>query len=708
MTAPWSFVGAPDTHGDGEAVLMEGTTFCVSDGHGDLGDRPADGLFVRDTRVLSTWRLTLEQRSLQPLRMHQEAPYGATFLLFSPARPEAEETDLVVRRDRFVGDGMREQLTVRNASAGATRITVCLEVHADFADVFEVKDGRARPPTGIEVGVDPTGLRLRTLRDGATYGVEVVPDGEARVEAGGMRWTVDLTGHGSWSTSVQVVPELRGQRLTPHHQPGAPVEHAAPARRHRAFRSNAPSLATADPALAGALARSIDDLATLRIFDPERPEQPVIAAGAPWFMALFGRDSLITSLMLLPVDPGLALGTLSTLSAHLGRVTDPVTEEQPGRVPHELRFGPAGTLALGGRNAYYGSADATPLFVVALGELRRWDPGAVGPELVEAADRALLWMTTDGDPDRDGFIEYQRATEQGLVNQGWKDSWDGVNHADGRIADAPIALAEVQAYSYAAYRARAEIAEAGGDAASATRWRDRAGELKESFNRAFWLPERGWYAVALDGDHRPVDALTSNVGHCLWTGIADEDKAEQVAAHLMSPQMFTGWGIRTLGSEMGAFNPMSYHNGSVWPHDTAICASGLMRYGHVEQAARVATALLDASAAFGGRLPELFAGFSRTDFPAPIPYPAACSPQAWAAAAPLELLRMLLRLEPGADGLTCRPAIPARLLPLQLRRVACAGARYDIDVDEHGWEIRETEQGVTQGPTQGVTQGVTT
>jgi glycogen debranching enzyme len=326
---------------------------------------------------------------------------------------------------------------------------------------------------------------------------------------------------------------------------------------------------------------------------------------------------------------------------------------------------------------------------MAVGELLRWHPSMVWAELIPHADRALTWMREFGDRDGDGFIEYARSTSAGLVNQGWKDSWDGINFADGTVAQPPIALAEVQAYAYAAFAARSDLAAATGDDATARRWRDRAGELKSSFNEAFWLPDRGWYAVGLDHRKRPIDALTSNIGHCLWTGIADEDKAARVVEHLMSPEMFTGWGIRTLGAGMGAFNPMSYHNGSVWPHDTAICVSGMARYGYLDEAQAVMVGLVDAAQYFAGQLPELFGGFSREELRVPVPYPAACSPQAWASAAPVQLLRALLRLEPTGAGLGCDPALPERMLPLTLTDVGCRGRRYVIEVHPGESHVRE-------------------
>ena len=283
-------------------------------------------------------------------------------------------------------------------------------------------------------------------------------------------------------------------------------------------------------------------------------------------------------------------------------------------------------------------------------------------------------------------MEYQRATDRGLRNQGWKDSWDGVTFADGRLAEAPIALCEVQGYVYDAYRTRALLAQQREDEAAAQRWSDRATALKKAFNERFWLPDRGWYALALDRDKNPVDSCASNMGHCLWSGIVDADKAPLVAKHLMSPEMFTGWGVRTLSSTMGAYDPVSYHNGSVWPHDNAFIVAGLMRYGFVEEAQRIAEALLQAAQEFGGRLPELFCGFSRTEYPEPVPYPTSCSPQAWAAATPVQLIRTMLRFEPWLPQgkLSVAPVLPSAFTPLRMEGVALGLGRINLDVFEEG------------------------
>jgi glycogen debranching enzyme len=326
------------------------------------------------------------------------------------------------------------------------------------------------------------------------------------------------------------------------------------------------------------------------------------------------------------------------------------------------------------------------LFVILVGELRKWGMSDdVVESLLPHVDRALDWIGNYGDRDGDGFVEYQRSSPRGLANQGWKDSWDGVTFADGTVAEPPIALAEVQGYTYAAYVARAHFAREAGQEALARSWARRAAELKQAFNERFWLPDRGWYAVGLDREKRPIDALASNMGHCLWAGIVDEDKAPLVAERLMSPEMFTGWGVRTLASSMGAYDPISYHNGSVWPHDSALVAGGLMRYGFVDQARRLAFAVLAAADTFGGRLPELMCGFDRDELARPVPYPTSCSPQAWAAATPIYLLRLLLRLEPWAPQrrVWIAPVLPSSLGKIYVDNLRLGGGEVRIAADHH-------------------------
>lgn len=617
----------------GAAVtLVDGGTFCLSDPAGDVAPGAAQGLFVRDARVLSRWELRLDGAPAEVLALQQDEAFTARFVL------RRSSTVLVVR-ERTLGDGMRETVTIDNVSGEPVVIAVELHVGADFADLFAVKHGKPTTEASARAGEE------LVFGDG-DRGVSVGATGEPAVTPGVLSWQVTVPARGRWSTEITV-------RAT-----GTPATGSDPARRLREWQA-ANTTVTADHALAEVLRRTESDLGALRIDG----QHPYIAAGAPWFMTLFGRDSMLTAWMTLPLDPSLALSTLQALAEVQGRAVNPLTEEEPGRIMHELRRGPGSADALGGSH-YYGTADATPLFVMLLAQAWRWGASQDAVRaLLPAADAALSWVDHHGDRDGDGFVEYERATDSGLANQGWKDDPASINDAAGRHPTTPIALCEVQGYVYAALLARAELAEAfGGDA---TRLRAKAETLRERFAKAFWLPERGWYAVALDGAKRPVDALTSNAAHCLWTGIATDEHAATLITRLAEPDMDSGFGLRTLASSMGAYNPMSYHNGSVWPHDTAIAVAGLLRYAHlpgaVDLAHRLAGGVLDAAAAFGGRLPELYCGFPRDEFDPPVPFPTSCSPQAWASAAPLLLVRALLGLEPHVPHrtITTSPHLPA-------------------------------------------------
>jgi glycogen debranching enzyme len=684
--------------GSGLVTLLEETTFCISDASGDIVPGGAQGLFFRDTRFISRLEFRLDGELPEPVAVQPNDPFRCTFLARRPPGPQRADSTLLIIRRRYVGNGMRDDITLRNLGHEPTSAHLTVAVDSDFADLFEVKEGQDRhhDDDDVEVSAEDGALWLRCRR-GANVGiVSVTGTGDPAAAPGLLTWQAVIPSGASWTASLQVTPSLDGTDVIPHYGDDQPIEQTTPARRLAEWRRRSPLLLTSDERLAATFATSTEDVGSLRIFgrgsnehgEPE--EQAVIAAGAPWFMTLFGRDSLITSWMLLPLDASLALSTLRTLASLQGERENPLTEEQPGRILHETRSGRDASLALGGGSVYYGTVDATPLFVMLLGELARWGlPAGMADELLPHADRALDWIVNYGDRDGDGLVEYQRATEQGLVNQGWKDSFDAITFASGQIAEPPIALAEVQGYVYAAYLARAHFARERGETEAAQHWTEKARTLRREFNRAFWLPDRGYFALGLDGEKRPIDSLGSNVGHCLWTGIVDRDKAEPVAKHLTSRQMFTGFGIRTLAADMGAYNPMSYHNGSVWPHDNAICAAGLMRYGFVPQAQQVATGILEAADRFGHRLPELFCGFDRGDFAAPVSYPTSCSPQAWAAAAPFLLLRTLLRFDPAvpAGKVWCAPQVPERLLPLRVEALHIGEHRVSVDVSRAGWRI---------------------
>lgn len=699
MVGGWAFDGSPRPVGAGTVTIVEGSSFAIFTPTGDIDPGSPHGLFYRDTRILSTWQIRVDGAPIESLSVMPAEPFHATLIGRCRPRPGQVDSTLILQRDRYVGSGMREDLVLRNLSAEASGATLTIAVDADFADLFAVKENRAIPWGEHAISMEDDNLRIQAVLRDQSRGIKVSADGggEHSVLPNLITFRIVVPARGQWQTSLLVTPLIDDVEAPTAFPERESVEVSEPAKRLREWRRAAPLVVTEHEGLAATLRCTERDLGSLRIFDPGHPELAVIAAGAPWFMALFGRDSLLTSWMSLPLDQSLALGTLRTLARFQGVKVDPLTEEEPGRILHEMRAGPEGSLVLGSGHAYYGSVDATPLFVMLLGELRRWGLATDDVnDLLPHADRALEWIEKFGDRDGDGFVEYRRATDQGLANQGWKDSFDGITFADGTIATPPIALAEVQGYVYAAFVARMHFAREANDLTQELHWATKAAALKTAFNEQFWLPDRGYYALALDRDKKPVDSLASNMAHCLWTGIADEDKAAQVAEHLLSPELFTGWGIRTLATNMGAYNPMSYHNGSVWPHDNALAVAGLVRYGHVEKAQRVTLALLDAAMAFGGRLPELLCGFDRREYALPVPYPTSCSPQAWASATPIHLIRTLMRFDPAlpAGRLWFSPVLPPELLPLRVERVPLGGSRVNLVVDSDGARVDWMPDGI--------------
>ncbi len=700
MTEPWAFAGEPTVKSLAGAsiTLVEGASFSISALNGDIDPGSAQGLFFEDTRFVSTWRLRLDDTELQSLASISRHPFAATFV--SRGQPHTGQADstLFVERSRYVGNGMREDLVVRNFGREPAACSMSFELEADFAHLFEVKENRVQVRGDHGVAVAGAVMTFTYEYRDVSRRLEVAFPPEARLTPGLARLDVVVPAGGEWRATLEFRLVVDGDAVELRYDGGDSVETSTPVARLREWEFTAPRVRTDNEGVNATFLQSQRDLGALRIFDPEHPHRAVVAAGAPWFMTLFGRDSLITSLMTLAVDPSLASSTLLTLARLQGERVDALTEEQPGKILHEVRRGLTTVVDARAGSVYYGSIDATPLFVVLLGELFSWGVADdVLAQLLPHADRALEWMVRFGDRDGDVFVEYQRATERGLANQGWKDSFDGVSYASGRLAESPIALCEVQGYVYAAFLARAKIARKLGDRVVAGEFEERAGRLKIAFNERFWLEERGYYAVGLDGDKCPIDSLTSNVGHCLWTGIIDDDKARRTAEQLCGPEMFTGWGIRTLARSMGRYNPVSYHNGSVWPHDSAICAAGLARYGLLAEAEAVTVGLLQAAETFGGRLPELFCGFDRTAFPIPVPYPASCSPQAWASAAPFWLLRTsLLHLEPSVpDGtLDCSPVVPSGLGTLHVENLLLGGARISIRATGTSAEVSGLPEGI--------------
>lgn len=620
-------------------TLVAGSTVSVARPSGAITSDSFEGLYHRDVRLVSAFSLTADGAE-PPLATAARNGAASADRIHQLSVDEHSSPTAVLRCRRTVGLAVREDWTV-TVYEGTFSGELRLRLESDFADLLAQRHSLNAVPA-VPYKTDGAAL----IADGERFGVQIEVEGPApRVADDGFTWTVDTAPGRPWSAAVTFRPRDRGHLIgEPETVPVAPPQLRA---------------ATAATRWQAATASAVADLRGLRVTVPDL-SLSYLGAGAPWFMALFGRDSLLTSWSSLVGGTALGLETLEALARFQGREHDERTLEQPGRILHELRTGGAAVFGLDPGRPYYGTVDASPLFVLLADELLRWgaDRERVAA-LLPAARAALDWCVEYGDLDGDGYVEYA-ADPRGLGNQGWKDSGDAMVHADGSLAEAPIALAEVQAYLYGAYRALASLEERVGDPSRAPGLRARAAGLREAFRRDFWLPERSLVAMALDADKRPLAVASSNMGHTLWTGLLDDDIAARVADRLTAPDLLASWGLRTLGSGERTYNPLSYHRGSIWPHDSAIAAAGLMRYGHVAPALRVAEGLLAAAERFGWRLPELFGGLDAAEVPYPVPYPVACSPQAWSAAAPLLLLRTVLRLEPDvpAGRVNVAPVLP--------------------------------------------------
>jgi len=653
--------GTVPTSGRHDLVTVDGRSFAISDESGDIV-AATHGLVYDDVRHLSRLRMTATGSRVELLAASTPTPVSALVVSRvlttvedsgqhdASGRPRTNVAEVLVIRRRWLAGSLVEQLTLRNPHPLPVTVRLELELAADFAHVFDVKSGRTTTTAATRAeGVTAGRWRLTSpvdQQDSTEVVMQPEPD-EADPPGGTAAWRLQIAGRQEVTISVTVQPVSAG--VSARLQQPSELVQGTPIRELSAWRSAVPTAISLDPRLPAAIDQALADLAALRIVDRAHPDRPVVAAGAPWFMTLFGRDSLLTAWMTLPFDGSLAKGVLATLADLQGRADDPMSEEQPGRILHELRRH-GGSGAFSSRSRYYGTVDATPLFVGLAAEAWRWraiDLDALR-ELAPAVGRAVEWVIGPGDSDGDGFLDYRRRHEHGLANQGWKDSWDGVTRADGTLPEAPVALVEAQGYAYAALRGAAALAEVVDIGHHADDLRRKAERLKDRFNEVFW-DERGYFVLGLDAHGRPIDSLTTNPGHALWSGIADDDKACRYVERLVDPDLWTGWGLRTLAQSMTAYDPLSYHNGSVWPHDTALCIAGAARYGCWDAVDLLVDGALDATRHFEGRPPELFAGVARDDVAMPVAYPSSCSPQAWASASVLLLVRTMLGLEPTED-----------------------------------------------------------
>ena len=707
-------------------VLKQGNLFLLTDPFGDVHpDTRGLGLYEGDTRRLSCSILRINGQRPVLLQASAGGNYHGAIQLTNPRiernledkvrfeDPLATQKLGIGRHRLLAGDVLEERVQLVNYAAEAHELDIQLELAADAADIFEVRGwARAKRGRQLPVAVRPDrvtfrydgldGRRMDTFLafsepSATTEAVDpdvagTVNDGWIRLvwrwqlasgEARELRWLTwtlerpapasDATGDGEPDDDLFPAPPT--------------VDVDAVTASYRAWNRSFAEIRTDNELFNLAIARSAGDLRLL-VNDGPRPGERYIAAGVPWFTTLFGRDSIIASLQALVVRPQLAIETLETLAAFQATEEDPDRDMEPGKILHELRTGEMARAGETPHRPYYGTVDATPLWLILLGATFDWTGDtALVDKLWPNALRALEWIDRYGDRDGDGFVEYERRSRRGLLNQGWKDSADGIRDRHGNLATTPIALAEVQGYVYDAKRRTASLARMRGDEELAGRLDAQAEELRRRFEEAFWSEDQSFYAMALDGEKRRADAIASNAGQCLWTGIVSPERARRTAERLMAPDMFNGWGIRTYAAGQVGYNPIGYHTGTVWPHDVSLIAAGFKRYGFHDEANRLVGRVFEASQHFAEfRLPELFCGFDRDISPVPVPYPVACSPQAWAAGSVFLFLETMLGLRPHASTgelELARPELPEWLTKVTVNNLRVGDA--DVDLLFHRW-----------------------
>ena len=664
--------------------ILDGNTFVVSDARGDIEASRTDptGLFSYDTRFLSRWILTVNGQRLNTLSTDDLQYFETRFFLVPGTGTVYVDAKLSVIRQRAVGDGFSEKLSIFNHDEEPADLTVRIEVGCDFADLFEVKDALKKKGT-YYTRTDDGHLLLGYERETFRRETMISSTEAAQVDDRGLTFELHIAPHGGWTTELYVVaalsaigvrhaiPKYRGER-----------RQALPNMQRSLDRwiDEAPRLESDWEPLRATYHRSLVDLAALRFSPVIAGGRSLPAAGLPWFMTMFGRDSIFTSLQALPFAPELAATTLRVLGDWQGTRVDDFRDEDPGKILHEMRYGEMTAFEERPHSPYYGAADSTPLYVVLLDEYERWTGDRkLVRKFENEARAAIAWIDDYADLLGRGYVSYQRRIEKtGLENQCWKDSWESISYHDGRLPGFPRTTCELQGYAYDAKVRGARLArEVWRDPDYADRLEREAAELKRRFNRDFWVEDGEYFALAIDTDGAKVDALSSNIGHLLWSGIVERSKAKAVVRHLMGSRLFSGWGVRTLAEGEARFNPIGYHVGTVWPFDNSFIAWGLRRYGFKEESSRIAAGILDAAEYFKGRLPEAFGGYARDLTRSPVQYPTACSPQAWSTGAPLLLLRTMLGLEPVGENLVVDPALPMAIGHVELLDIPGRWGRVD-------------------------------
>ncbi len=673
-------------------TILDGSTFCISADDGAIAEG-AHGFYSQDTRFLSRLAWRINGTAPVTISAGKVEYFAAAFFLRYGAAGGRDAEDLLIRLERFVTDDLQEHLFVVNLTDGEVSLEVSIELASDFADILSIKqhDFALGDPVHATSLPDPAALAgdgdghsARLADPSGAWSTRIHSSREGRVRDSALRYELRLAAHEEWDVRLTFQAcaghEPPERRRRPHH---FGEQRARISRSLRAWNMQVPRLVATWDDLERAYARSVADLAALRLRGSEGFGL-LPAAGMPWFMTVFGRDTVLTCLETLMFGPELARAALRALARLQAQEDDAGIDAEPGKIIHELRRGRAAEVWF---SRYYGSVDATPLFLILLSEVWRWtrDDGFV-LELEPAMRLALRWIDEFGDRDGDGFVEFARRSSHGLAVQSWKDSPDSQRFADGRVAEGPVAAVEVQGYVYDAKLRCAELARAVfADEALAVRLERDAARLRERFDRSFWVERAGggFYALALDGHKSQVDSRCSNMGHLLWSGIVPDERVAEVARSLLDDSLWSGWGVRTMSTGDAAYRPLAYHRGTVWPHDNALIAHGLALRGESGGALRILRSLIEASSFFEGSLPEVFAGLPREATPFPVAYPTASRPQAWAAGAPVLLLRVLLGIEPDPIARTLQvrsDRLPDWAGDLTLSGLRAFGRRFDVEL----------------------------
>jgi len=683
-------------------TINNGSTFMVSELDGSITDRTDQGLYSNDTRYTNVYKLFIDGKRWTLLNSGAVAYYASKTYLVNPhvvtEHGAIEERTIGLVLGRALGDSLHEDIDIRNHSSKDLRFNLELLIRTDFADIFEVKSKTVTRKGNIETEWTGREQRLVTRYTHRDFHRALILDlqhGDSKGVYGNGRisFPVNLPAGGSWHICCNYSIEEGKLRKSPPHDCVEGFEKSESAENLAHWKQVTTGMATANEDFYRLYHQSVEDMAALRLPRPDSDDHDLLAAaGVPWFVSVFGRDSLIVSLQNMIVYPDFARGTLQWLGDLQATEIDDYRDAEPGKIPHELRRGELAFFKEIPHTPYYGTADATILYIIALHEAWKWlGDDMLIPRFRKIADRCLEWIDNYGDRDGDGFQEYQTRSKHGYENMGWKDSGDALVYPDGSLVKGPKAVCELQGYVFDAKLRAAEYIEYFGDSEKAAELRQQAADLQARFEEMFWCEDVGFYAFALDGDKKPVKSIASNPGHLLWSGIVRADRAERVMRRLLEPDMWSGWGIRTLSNQHPAYNPFSYQNGAVWPHDNGIIAMGFKRYGFVKEAAMIARDISEAASYFMfNRPPELYAGTKRAPSSFPVQYLGANVPQAWASGTVFHLLRAILGLDAdaGIKKLFTNPNLPHWLPDLTIRKLRVGKATVDIRYWREGDQTR--------------------